>query len=465
MSARRRALLVASVAALGAVAGLVVLPLSSRTSGWVGPGRVSVQASPALAGRTVVELPPLGRLTARTPGAPVELDASVVELDLAKTQALALSPDPQARLDEVSGEELTALLRRMARKALFFGALAGAVAAAVLPGRRWWFSLLGAGGAIVGITLLGAVTWWRFDVDAFQQPRFEGALERAPAIIEAARRHVDDLQGVEDRVRTLGDQLADLYAASSIVDVGVDVEGETRILHVSDLHSNPLGLEFVERIARSFEVDAVLDTGDLTSFGYPIESRIAELVGNVAVPYYFIAGNHDSPANQAAIAAVPNVRVLDSTVEVVAGVRILGVPDPTFTASNETTTTDANRSKEDDAVIVGSLVKVYEPDLLAVHDVRQASKAFGEVRTVVAGHAHERKVTTRDGTTAFTVGSTGAGGIGTFMVESDDAYEAQVLHFRGGRLVAVDYLTLRGISGDLSIDRQIVDDEEADAEG
>lgn len=456
MPARSRALLVASVAVIGALAGLVVLPLTSRASWWVGPGRVSVQAGLSGDGRTVVELPPLGRLTARTPGAPVQLDASVIELDLAKTQALALSPDPRARLDDVAAGELTSLLRRMALQALLFGALAGAIATAVLPGRHWWFPVLGAGSALVGIALLGLVTWQRFDVDAFEQPRFEGALERAPAIIDAARRHVDDLQGVEDRVRTLGDQLADLYAASSIVDVGTGVEGETRILHVSDLHSNPLGLEFVERIASSFEVDAVLDTGDLTSFGYPIEARIAELVGEVPAPYYYVAGNHDSPENQAAIAALPNVRVLDSTVEEVAGVRILGVPDPTFTATNDTTTGDANRTKEQEAVVVGSLAQVYEPDVLAVHDVRQASRAFGHVPVIVGGHAHERRTEERDGSVAYTVGSTGAGGIGTFMVETDDAYEAQVLRFRRGRLVAIDYITLRGISGDLTIERDVV---------
>lgn len=456
MPVRSRALLVASVAVIGALAGLVVLPLTSRTSGWVGPGRVAVHAGLHSDGRTVIELPPLGRLSTRMPGTPVRLDASVVELDLAKTQALALSPDPRARLDEVGADELLSLLRRMAIQAVLFGALAGAVATAVLPGRRWWFPVLGAGSAVVGIVLLGLLTWQRFDVDAFEQPRFEGALERAPAIIDAARRHVDDLQGVEDRVRTLGDQLADLYAASSTVNVGVGADGETRILHVSDLHSNPLGLEFVDRIARSFEVDAVLDTGDLTSFGYPLEARIAELVSRVPVPYYYVAGNHDSPANRVAIAGFPNVRVLASTVEEVAGVRILGVPDPSFTATNETTTAEANQAKDDAAVVVASLVKVYEPDVLAVHDVRQAVEAFGEVPVIVGGHSHERQTKKRDGTVAYTVGSTGAGGLGTFMVASDEAYEAQVLHFRGGRLVAIDYVTLEGISGDLSIERDVV---------
>lgn len=313
---------------------------------------------------------------------------------------------------------------------------------------------------MVAIAALGAVTWQRFDVDAFEQPRFEGALERAPSIIDAARRHVDDLRGVEDRVRTLGEQLADLYAASSAIDVGAGATGETRILHVSDLHSNPLGLEFVQRIAQSFQVDAVLDTGDLTSFGYPIEARIFELVADVPAPYLFVAGNHDSEANRAAVADFPNVRVLDSTVEEVAGVRILGIPDPSFTATNETTTAEANATKEEAAIIVRSLARAYEPDLLAVHDLRQASRSFGEVPLIVAGHSHERRVVERRGTSAYVVGSTGAGGIGTFMFEAGLAYEAQILHFRRGILMAIDYVTLQGISGDLTIERDTVDQDE-----
>lgn len=462
MPTRTRALHLAAIALVGSLAGLFALSLTSRASGWVGPGRVSVQVALGR-GETVVELPPLGRLTVGTPGAPVRLRASVDELDLAKTQALALSPDPRARLDEVGRDELASLLQRMALQALVFGAVAGAAAAALLPGRQWSHALLGAGGAVVAIAAIGAMTWVRFDEDAFGSPRFEGALERAPSIIDAARRHVDDLQGVEDRVRTLGDQLADLYAASAALDVGAGVTGETRILHVSDLHSNPLGLEFVERIAESFEVDAVLDTGDLTSFGYPVESRIAELVADVPAPYYFVAGNHDSEVNRDAIAGFPNVRILDRRVEEVAGVRILGVPDPTFTATNETSTEEANERKEQAAVAVRSLARVHGPDLLAVHDARQAAEAFGHVPVVVAGHAHERRTRSRDGTTVYTVGSTGAGGIGTFIVEGNETYEAQVLHFRDGELVAVDYLTMRGVSGDLSIERDLVErDEEED---
>jgi predicted phosphodiesterase len=456
------ALRVAALVLTGAVAALVALPWLSTTSGEVGPGRVEVSARLQWAGRTSVELPPLGRMTARTPSLPIGLRATVEELDLTKTQAIAVSPNPRGALDADARDDLVGLLRRCMLRTLVGGALLGAAATALLPRRRWWFLPIGSTAAVAGLVATGALAWARFDPGAFEQPRFEGALERAPAIIDAARRHVDDLQGVQDRVRTLGNQLADLYAASSAVDIGGSVAGETRILHVSDVHSNPLGMEFVGRLATSFDVDAVLDTGDLTSFGYPVEARIAELVTSVPVRYLFVPGNHDDPFNRAAIDAYPNVELLDHATTTVGRLRILGIADPTFTATNETTTAEANAAKRKLAPAIAAEVRRRSPDVLAIHDAVEAEDTAGEVPLVLAGHVHRRKQRTEDGTRFLTVGSTGAGGVGTFMVDTGAAYEAEVLHFRGRTLVAIDYVTLQGISGDLTIDRDLVEEPDRD---
>ena len=81
----------------------------------------------------------------------------------------------------------------------------------------------------------------------------------------------------------------------------VPPRSQTVILHISGIHSNPLGLEVARQLAASFRVDAVLDTGDLTSFGLPVEARAtgqpyeAELLrfsGSelVAVDYVSLAG-------------------------------------------------------------------------------------------------------------------------------------------------------------------------------
>jgi predicted phosphodiesterase len=265
---------------------------------------------------------------------------------------------------------------------------------------------------------------------------------------------VDDVDVVRSRVNRLGARIADLYTATA---EEPDPTAGTRILHVSDIHSNPLAVDVVRRLVDGFDVDAVLDTGDLTSFGSPVEARIADLLDGLDVPYLFVPGNHDSPSNRAAIASRGDVRLLDGDVATVGGVRILGVGDPTFTADNVLDTETANERKARAAIGVARDVRRLEPDLLAVHDLRQAMVAYGDVPVVVAGHTHERSSREREGTLALTVGSTGATGLGSFTADSDLAYEAEILRFERGVLRSIDYISLPGFSGSFTVEHTVVD--------
>jgi predicted phosphodiesterase len=247
-----------------------------------------------------------------------------------------------------------------------------------------------------------------------------------------------------------------LYSVASS-QVGGPVAGdEVRILHISDIHSNPLGLEVARRLAEQFKVQAILDTGDLTSFGLPVEGRLGELVATINVPYLLVPGNHDSPENRRALAGVPNIQLLDGTVADVGGVRILGVGDPAFTATNETSTAEAAVLKQLEAPGVATRVRELRPDVLAVHDPLLGEASQGHVPLIVAGHTHKNSATRKDGSLVLTVGSTGATGLGSFTIDTGSPYEAELLHFVGGDLVAVDRIDLHGIGGAFRLERQIV---------
>ncbi len=45
--------------------------------------------------------------------------------------------------------------------------------------------------------------------------------------------------------------------------------------------------------------------------------------------------------------------------------------------------------------------------------------------------------------------------MGSFTVETQSPYEAELLHFRHGKLEVVDYVTLRGVSGEFAVDRRL----------
>jgi len=422
----------------------------------VGPGRVEVSASPARSGSTVVELPPLGRLRASTHRAPLELTARVLSIDIDAAQRATHGPDPVASLRRDVDEALPAVLRTFMLRALLAAALAGGLVALALPGRHWWYAAAGSAGGLLAVGSLLAATWAPYDIHAFEEPQLSGELQRVPGLLVAAQRNLEGIDQVRDRVEVLSSRLAELYAAS-VGELPGGAPGETAILHVSDLHLNPLGAELVVRLAGDLKVDAVLDTGDVTTFGLPVEARFGSLLEEAPVPYLLVPGNHDSPENRRQLAELHGIRVLDGDLVTVGGVRILGVADPTFTASNEVSTQEANDIKASLTDEVRAQVLAARPDLLAVHDPAQAADVIGVVPVVVAGHLHERTQRHEDGTWVFTVGSTGATGLGAFTVETERPYDAEVLRFRDGELVAVDHISVSGIDGAFTLERQLVE--------
>lgn len=443
----------AGIGLLGAGAAFATIGLTSATSGAVGPGTVEVRASASLRGGTRLSLPPLGAVSADTHAAPLTLDAEVERLDVEALQRVLSAPDPRRALEAAVQQDLRPLLRSMVLRSLLFAALAGAVAAALLPGRRLHHLPAGAVGGVAAVAVLLLVTWRGYDTARFEEPRFEGSLARAPAVLRTVGRHVEDLAAVREKVSVLGSELSSLYESLAVTPV--PPADETRVLHVSDVHLNPLGLEIVRQLAERFDVAAILDTGDLTSFGYPVEARIADLLVDMPAPYLVVPGNHDSTEVRTALAGVANVTVLDGTTEV-GGVRILGIPDPTFTADNRVGPGDAEAEKRRQAAEVGRRLDADDPDVLAVHDPVLASRASGRVPLVVSGHVHKRGNRVVDGTRHLTVGSAGATGLGTFAVEGGRAYEAEVLTFRDGRLTGIDYVSIRGIGGSFRVDRVVI---------
>jgi len=448
----------AASAVAGVAAALLALTWTGSMEADVGPGRVQISSAVRLGGGTTVELPPLGRLTAATHAAPLRLKATVVAVDVDAVQVTASGAEPLTSLEASITRDLEPALTRFATRALLLSGLAGALGALLLPGRHWWTAASGAVGGATAVGLLMAVTWAPYDRDAFAEPTFHGELVRVPGLLDAAERSLGDLEEVRGRVDVVSDRLASLYAASAGELPGSRV-GDTSILHVSDLHLNPLAAELVVRLAEDLEVDAVLDTGDVTTFGLPVEARYGEVLASVDVPYLIVPGNHDSPVNREQLAGIDGITVLDGDVVDVGDVRILGVADPTFTATNEVTTDEARDQRLAAAGAVADLVEAEEPDVLAVHDRRHADESLGAVPLVVAGHVHERSDRVTDGTRVLTVGSAGATGLGEFMVETRRPYEAQVLRFRNGQLIAIDYLTVHGIGGDFALERRLVEPE------
>src|SRR5262249_40807770 len=92
----------------------------------------------------------------------------------------------------------------------------------------------------------------------------------------------------------------------------------------------PLAFDLIDRLVRQFKVNAVVDTGDITTWGTEVESGTLSRISGVGVPYVFVRGNHDSQLTQAAVAKQKGALVLDNGATQVAGRVIAGMGDPRF---------------------------------------------------------------------------------------------------------------------------------------
>jgi predicted phosphodiesterase len=454
---RRRGVKPALLAAgVGALVAALIMPFV-RTGGHVGPTQVDLSLRPGLRSGTVLEVPPLGTVIVNSHRAPFRLEATVEAIDVPALQRLAGEHDIEGRLRTSAERDVAALVRRAVLRVLLVSLVAGAIAGTLLGGRRVLGAVAGGGGAVLFSAVALFAVWVGYRADSFREPRYTGALQRAPAVVGAIKREFGNVAGVRGRLEVLAGQINQLSDLATGPVPAAD-PGDVRILHISDVHLNPMGLELARNLANTFAVQAVIDTGDLTSFGLDAESRIGDLVDQFDVPYYFVPGNHDSPANREALSRHRNVTLLDGDVADVAGVRILGVGDPGFTGLDGISHREAILMRHEHADAVAGMVKEDEPDVLAVAGLALAEHATGKVPLVVCGDIHKRTEHVVGGTRLLTVGSTGATGLGSFTRDDSRPYEAEILHFVHSHLTALDYVTVKGPSGAFTVDRVVYGD-------
>jgi predicted phosphodiesterase len=445
---------------VGLVASALSLWLLPATTSKLGPTTVELKGTVG-AGRTTLQITPFGRLTARTHNAPLDVTAALRQVDIEELAGRVTTSKGRASLQAEIESQIPGLLARTALKELVAAVIVGGVlGAAAFRHRRRGAGTAAAAAGVATMTLLG-LTAFTFNQDRFENAHYSGSLERAQQVIETISEHTDTLDQARTRYQVAAQRAAELMVL--LADPNIDpVRETTAILHISDIHANPLGLEIAQQLAAEFDVAAVIDTGDLASsfldtgelasFEGPIDRLMLKGIEALEVPYLFVPGNHDSPRLVATVAGASNATVLAGETATVGGIEILGWADPTYstTPKSESEKSEERLGFVDD--VAASLTE-HEPDILAVHDAILANASADLVPLVISGHFHRRIIQEVSGTTILAVGSTGATGLKSLTVDADLRYEAEVLYFDGDRLVAVDYVTLKGLGDDFTLDR------------
>ena len=410
----------------------------------------------------------MGNIVAATHFGPVNLSLQIAEVDFEELGPLATTASGRQQLRARVEEDVVDLARYGALRELAAVIVISALVGAAFFHRNWRYVALVCGISTIVVAGLGAIAVLTYRVEAFEQPRFTGTLTRAREVVDTIQRSQKALDEAGSRYQIATRRFADLIALTARGERDARPH-DTVLLHVSDIHANPIGLEVTRELAREFDVDAVLDTGDLASsitdtgeistLTDPIDRQLVRSIEGIPRPYYFVSGNHDPPQLVRALEGAKGIEVFDGSSRFVDAIAVLGWPDPTFS-----TRPVPGDDKADERRLIGenqvrTAVIEERPDVLVVHDERLAEGSYGEVPLVLAGHSHSRAMKEVDGTRVLTVGSTGATGVKSFAVEAELSYEAEILYFDGDELVALDYVSVRRLGSDFELERRTFDED------
>ena len=437
-----KAVAVLFVAAVGAWLGIF---LSGTETARVGPVEAGMSLRPAWTGETVVDASPLGTLTFRTHNAPLRLRITLENIDQERAKALIEDPRLADRLPEMIESDLLDGVRALLIRSLLCAG-AGAMVAVILVHRRPRTALIGLLAASVALSATGALAALTFRPNSLVEPRYSGLVAAAPSLVGSAESIVTRFESYRAQLTKLVTNVSKLYETVSTLPLYEADTKTIRVLHVSDIHINPIAWNVIHSLQDQFSVDFIIDTGDISDHGTKAENKFVEEIGKLKVPYVYVRGNHDSMTTQKAVAKQKNAIVLDDTSKKVAGLTIYGLGDPRFTPDK---TTDAYSNPESLGEFARAhLGKVGEPDLIAVHDPDVGRGFSGLAPMILSGHTHERRTNMLPtGTRLLIQGSTGGAGLRALEHAQPTPVQASVLYFdkETRRLRAWDDITLGGL--------------------
>ncbi|MFC0005765.1 metallophosphoesterase [Micromonospora siamensis] len=464
------ALAVLAVALIGVVGGTYA---GGHVDTDIGPFRAELSLRPALTGGTTVDIPPLGALILNSHDGPTHLTVELGALDQRRTEALIGDPASISRASQSAVRDVRAGVMRLGLRTLGWSVLATLVLAALVfrnVRRTAW-----AGGVALAVTAgtlgLAAGT---IRPEAIDEPRYEGLLVNAPAIVGDARRIANDYTKYSEQLQRLVGNVSKLYTTVSALPVYEPAPGTTRVLHISDMHLNPTGWQLIRTVVEQFGIDVVIDTGDITDWGSEPEASFVGSIGLLKKPYVYIRGNHDSPRTAAAVAQQPNAIVLNNSTTTVDGLTIAGIGDPRFTPDKNTSPAGSGLTKAVADQVIGAgeqlaatVSRSPKPvDIALVHDPASAGPLSGTCPLVLSGHTHARQVSKlpqvpgKAPTTLMVEGSTGGAGLRGLEGEKPTPLSMTVLYFDQQKLLqAYDDITVGGTGqSQVNLERHVIRD-------
>ncbi|MBM7785032.1 metallophosphoesterase family protein [Tenggerimyces flavus] len=437
------------LAGVGATLGMV---FGGVTHPSIGPVETTMRIAPSWNGESVVELPPLGTISIDSHDGPLRLEARVDRINQADAEALFKDPAVISNLPDTIGADLrTGVVQTAVRGGV--AAVLGAAVMVLIVVRRWRLSLVAGGVALVLVAGSGIAAGTTYDPRAITEPKYTGLLTSAPSLIGNASDIAENLDEYQEELTRLVTNVTRLYDVTSTLPAYRPRSDVIRLLHVSDLHIMPYSWQLIASVVKQYQVDLVVDSGDISDHGLAAENAYLDPIKKLGVPYVWVRGNHDSLITEQAMRKIKNAVVLDGHVREVSGIRFLGAGDPRFTPDRS----HRDTAEETEAVArqALSIAKVASrertpPDMIVYHDSAGAQFFDGSAPLLLTGHGHKRLVQLLPGgSRLMQEGSTGGSGLRAIEAGPDKPLpiEMSVLYLdRSTRaLEAWDEITIGGL--------------------
>ncbi|MEL7564616.1 MAG: metallophosphoesterase [Dehalobacterium sp.] len=449
---------------LTALTGLLVFTILFGTASFkIHDLTWNVFVTPSLHGETVLEFPPFGNLTAQTHSGILNLHVQLEQIGPQLVQTTSLTLDGQKQILEDFQKSIPRLMGLFFLRLFLAGFMGGTILAFLIWRKK--YKRVAASGLLAAMLISAALlqVYITFNTDAFREPQYNGVISAAPNLISLANESLSKIGKIGDQADLLINNVESLVASTNELEnlETLKEEGSVKkILLVSDLHSNPVGVELIKSLISSFNIDMIIDAGDLTDFGTSLETKMAQAVSDLGVPYIFSPGNHETPEMVKFMDQLPNVTVLKGTTKTIQEIKILGIPDP-FSAFPEVDT----KNEEQWTQIVNSTAETAEnviksegsPDILVVHNPTIAKNIKNAPSLIISGHLHKQyEETLKNGPLLLNPGTTGAAGLRGLYNEGSVPYSAIILHYQLGKgPLAADFIQYDLMSQHFSLERRL----------
>ncbi|MTI94502.1 MAG: metallophosphoesterase [Firmicutes bacterium] len=411
-------------------------------------------------GYTVVDLPPLGTVRAQTHQLPLMFRLSLSNINMQRLEEMVAGQHPEILFDQVQ-ETLRTQVMQFLLRVLAIAFIGGFGAGYVYSRNLKKSAQAGLIGLLLFTVLIGSALY-TYDENAFIAPEFEGVIEAAPWLLGVAEEALAAVEDIDVTMQVITSNLYMLFESLNFLRPLGTIDGDLKILHVSDIHNNLISVALIEQMLVSFDVDLIIDTGDITDYGTPLEAELLRAINNVGIPYVFVPGNHDSPAVISSFGRLENVYVLNEDLLYLEELDLLiaGIADPS--AADTAMAVRPHEEYLHAAERLRELVEEAErpPDIIAAHHAWIVNEFTDLPSLLLHGHSHRSDIEVAGETFLIDAGSTGGAGIRGLMTREEMPYSMVLLHMNRynerWRPVAGDIVRVNNLNAGFTLERHLL---------